>query len=154
MVFPGTVFSSIDADFAGPHSLCEHPAHRVSASPQNYLLPQGSEPACTPSLNSRELTVSHGVKVFDGNFGMNAIARTNHIATQERWNVPQVYVPLPYSFIPMSYYGPRLDRYQVPDSDAPPISNIKVTTEQDDDVPSKAPADRNTGSGDSFGSIM
>ncbi|KAM5544686.1 hypothetical protein V8D89_001584 [Ganoderma adspersum] len=82
-------------------------------------------------LNSRELTVSHGVKVFDGNFGMNAIARTNRLATQERWNVPQV-----------------------PDSDAPPVINIKVTTERDDDVLNKLPTDRSTGSGDSFGSIM
>ena len=50
---------------------------------------------------------SRGIEVFDGDsHGMsNIIARANRLATQERWNVPQI----PYGI--------------------PPVINIQVTTE-------------------------
>ncbi|KAI0709784.1 hypothetical protein C8Q76DRAFT_798576 [Earliella scabrosa] len=60
-------------------------------------------------LNSRHLVVSRGLKVYDGgeHFGMNILARADHLAAKERWNVPQV-----------------------PDS-SPAVININVTTEME-----------------------
>ncbi|TBU39974.1 hypothetical protein BD309DRAFT_1021774 [Dichomitus squalens] len=73
-------------------------------------------------LNSRQLMVSQGVEIIDGNFGMNIIARANRLAAQERWNVPQV-----------------------PASDEPAMINIKVTTETDGDLSGKLPNDQVSG---------
>ncbi|RPD54327.1 hypothetical protein L226DRAFT_279710 [Lentinus tigrinus ALCF2SS1-7] len=62
-------------------------------------------------LNSRKLNLSRGIEVLDGEVSMNLFTRANRLATQERWNVPQV-----------------------PDSNAPSVINIQVTTEMGGDM--------------------
>ena len=41
-------------------------------------------------LNTRKLSTTRDIEVFNGGDGMNVIARANRQAAQERWNVPQV----------------------------------------------------------------
>ncbi|RDX44018.1 hypothetical protein OH76DRAFT_1122946 [Lentinus brumalis] len=62
-------------------------------------------------LNSRKLNVSRGIEVLDGEVSMNIFSRATRLAAQERWNVPQV-----------------------PDSSAPSVINIQVTTEMGGDM--------------------
>lgn len=45
----------------------------------------------TNRLNSRKLFVCRGMEILDGkSFGRGIIARVDHLAAAERWNVPQV----------------------------------------------------------------
>ncbi|KAI9059825.1 hypothetical protein FKP32DRAFT_1679517 [Trametes sanguinea] len=58
-------------------------------------------------LNSRQLFVSRGIRVFnDEAFGRDIISRAHRLATVERWNVPQI-----------------------PDEARPPVINVKVMAE-------------------------
>ncbi|KAI0636274.1 hypothetical protein C8Q77DRAFT_1102773 [Trametes polyzona] len=61
-------------------------------------------------LNSRKLLVSRGIEVFNSDtpLGMNILARANHLAAVEQWNVPRA-------------------------PEAPPVINIKVAAEVDTD---------------------